>query len=121
MKSALARLLSLLLGIAVGLLAAFAMPGAGSSRLGGVIVMVGFVALPLAAGGFAYRRWFFRSTTTCLAGLAVYSLLTTVIAVGVPDSFPEEVILLLLLVTLTPWYLGFLAAKFLPANLIMRD
>ena len=113
MKSALAALLSLVLSIAAGLLAAFAMPGGESSRLGSVLVMAGFVAVPLVAGGFAYRRWFFRSISSCLSGLGAFAAMAAVVALGVPDSFPMEVFFLLLLVTLTPWYAGFLAGKLL--------
>ena len=113
MKPALAAFLSLVLSIAIGLLAAFAMPSGGSSRLGGVLLMVGFAAVPLVAGGFAYRRWFYRTTSSCLAGVGAYCALAAVVAVGVPDSFPMEVLILLLTVTLTPWYAGFLAGKHL--------
>jgi hypothetical protein len=116
MKSAFAALVSVLLGIAVGLLALYALPGGESSRLGEVMRMLGFVVLPLLLGGFAYRRWFHHGIGPCLAGLGAYALLVAFVAMGVPDSFPEEVFFLLLLATLTPWYAGFLAGKLVGAR-----
>jgi hypothetical protein len=116
MKSAIAALVSVVLGIALGLLALKAMPPGESSLLGGVLLMVGFCALPLAAAGFAYRAWFHRSGSGCLAGLAAYAALAALVAMAVPDSFPGEVWALLLVVTLVPWSAGFLAGRLLQAR-----
>ena len=113
MKSALAAVVSVLLGIAIGMLALWAMPGGNHDRLGEALLMVGFVALPLLACGFAYRRWFFRSASSCLGGLAAYAALAFVLAMAIPDSFTGEVFALLLVVTLAPWFAGFLAGKHL--------
>lgn len=115
MKSAAAAFLSVVLAVAMGYGAFFAL-GVGPNYSRNPLPIVIFAALFLVVTGFVYARWFFASMKSCVAGLAAYAALIAALVAYFGGTalagFFADWFVSIIAVTLAPWLVGFAAGKF---------
>lgn len=114
MKSTIAAFLSVVLAFLLGYLV-WALLGIGANYSRNPLPLLIFAGVFLVLGGYAYRRWFFTTVSTCLLGLAGYAVVVGLVVANLGGTelfgFFTEWFVSVLAVTLLPWLVGCFGMK----------